>query len=104
MSYPIRAAALSAGLVFTLCLALPFEAAAQADGLRHMTRLGGSTAFTAPIRNVDALKRTFGRMRIQNDVGTVLTEAGIPQLRAEILRNLTEGTVTQVEIAPGTHI
>ena len=105
MSYRLRAAALSVGLVFTVCLALPFEALAQgADGVRHMTRLGGSTRFTAPVRNVDALKRTFGRMRIQNDVGTVLTEAGIPQLRAEVLRNITEGTVTQVTIAPGTRI
>ena len=105
MSYRFQAAALSVGLVFTICVALPFEAFAQAnDGVHHMTRLGGATRFTAPVRNVDALKRTFGRMRIQNDVGAVLTEAGIGQLRAEVLRNLTEGTVTQVTIAPGTRI
>jgi hypothetical protein len=105
MSYGFRAAAATVGLVFTFCLALPFEASAQgADGVRHMTRLGGSTRFTAPVRSVDALRRTFSRMNIQNDVGTVLTEAGIPQLRAEVLRNLTEGTVTQVTIAPGTRI
>ena len=71
MSYRFRAAALSVGLVFTLCLALPSGALAQgADGVRHMTRLGGSTRFTAPVRSVDALKRSFSRMRIQNDVGT----------------------------------
>src|ERR1044071_2216666 len=105
MSYRIRAAALSIGLVFTVCLALPVRASAQGnDGLHHMTRLGGTSRFTPPIRSVDALKRTFGRMRIQKDVGKVLTDAGIGQLQAEVLRNLTEGTVTQVMIEPGTHL
>src|SRR5436190_7526521 len=105
MSYRFPSVALSVGLVFMLCVALPLEALAQANnGVHHMTRLGGATRFTPPIRSVDALKRAFGRMRLQNDVGAVLTEAGIGQLRAEVLRNLTEGTVTQVTIAPGTSI
>jgi hypothetical protein len=105
MSYRFHAAVASIGLVFTFCLAVPFEASAQGpDGVRHMTRLGGSTRFTAPVRSVDALRRTFGRRNIQNDVGTVLKEAGVPQLQQEVLRNLTEGTVTQVTITPGTRL
>ena len=70
-----------------------------------MTRLGRLHALHAarPQRG-RAQAHLHPHANIQNDVGTVLTEAGIAQLRAEVLRNLTEGTVTQMTIAPGTRI
>ena len=109
MTLRTRALATMALLGLAISVGLPEQASAQAPqqrepGVRYATRLGGSTRFTAPVRNVEALRRTFSRMNIQNDVGTVLTEAGIPQLRAEVLRNITEGTLTQVSIAPGTRM
>jgi hypothetical protein len=108
----MRAIATMVGLGLTLSVGIPQQALAQAprraavtpDGVHHATRLGGSTRFTAPVRTVDAMKRTFTRMSIQNDVGRVLTEAGVGQLRAEVLRNITEGTVQPITVAPGTHI
>ncbi len=93
--------ALTMGLVMVLSLVLPMAASAQ---VRSMTRLGGATRFTAPVRSVEALKRTMSRPRTQRDIGTVLEKAGLSNLQAEVLRNLTEGTVTPSETAPGTMI
>jgi hypothetical protein len=67
-------------------------------------RLNTAYRFTPPVRTVDALRRTMSRANTQRDIGTLLEQAGLQNIQAEVLRNLSEGTVTQVSVAPGTSI
>jgi len=103
---------LCAGLVFLLSSGFPLtasadtsaEAAAQQAPARvqSLRRLGGASRFTAPVRNIDALKRTMSQARIQRDLGTVLDRVGLSSLRTEVLKNLAEGLVTETTLARGT--
>jgi hypothetical protein len=67
-------------------------------------RLNTAYRFTPPVRSVDALRRTMSRANTQRDIGTLLQQAGLESLQAEVLRNLTEGTVTRTSVEPGTSI
>src|ERR1044072_3536993 len=111
MSYRLHASAIATGVALSL-LVLPLPASAQRGGgagaqgaerVHVVRRLNTSYRFTPPVRTVDALKRTMSRANIQRDVGTLLDQAGLSSLRAEVQRNLTEGTVTSTTVAPGTN-
>ena len=105
MTVRMRAIATMVGLGLTLSVGIPQQALAQgADGVRHMRRLGGSTRFTPPVRNIEAVRRTFTRANIQTDVGTILKEVGLPQFRDELLRHITQDNLQTITIAPGTRI
>src|ERR1044072_4538575 len=110
MSYRFHEAALTAALTL---LALPLPALAQRGGgaaaqgaerVHVVRRLNTAYRFTPPVRTVDALKRTMSRANTQRDIGTLLQQAGLESRQAEVLRNLTEGTVTQVSVDPGPSI
>jgi hypothetical protein len=110
MSYRFHATAITTAIALTL-LALPLPALAQrgggapaqgADRVHVVRRLNTAYRFTVPVRNVDALKRTMSRANIQRDIGTLLDQAGLASIRAEVVRNLTEGTVTTTSVEPGT--
>ena len=111
MSYRI-ATAVTASLVFAL-LALPLPAKAQARGggagaaqpaerLHVVRRLNTAYRFTPPVRTVATLRTTMTRANIQRDIGTLLDQAGLSSVRDEVVRNLTQGTVTPTTISPGT--
>jgi len=109
MSYRI-ATAVTASLVFAL-LASPLPAKAQARGagaaqpaerLHVVRRLNTSYRFTPPVRTVATLRTTMTRANIQRDIGTLLDQAGLSSIRDEVVRNLTEGTVTSTTVSPGT--
>jgi hypothetical protein len=110
MSYRLHATALTAALALTI-LALPLPALAQRGGgapaqggerVHVVRRLNTAYRFTPPVRTVEALRRTMGRANIQRDIGTLLQQAGLESLQAEVVRNLTEGTVTRTTVDPGT--
>src|SRR5262245_55046339 len=92
------------GLVALLCSVLPTEVSAQqaAGRVQSLRNLGGPTRFTAPVRTVDALKKTFSATRIQNDVGTVLDKAGVGSVRGEVIKALTDGAVMETTVPSGT--
>ena len=117
MSLRIHAVAITIGLAITLGMSMPSSALAQARGrgaraaqpaqpaaerLHVVRRLNTAYRFTPPVRTVDALKRTMSRANTQRDVRTLLDQAGLTSVQAEVLRNLTEGTVTMTSIDPGT--
>ena len=115
MSLRIHAAAITVGFVVTLGMSLPSSALAQThehgagaaaqptgERLHVVRRLNTSYRFTAPVRTVDALKRTMSRANIQRDLGTLLDQAGLASVQAEVVRNLSEGTVTSTTVEPGT--
>ena len=89
-----------AGLVVAIVHAIP--AGVEAQGVHSMRRLGGPTRVTAPVRTVEELQKTFASASLQTDVGTVLNERGLGSLQAELLRNITEGTVQETSVQPGT--
>jgi hypothetical protein len=110
MSYRLHATAVTTALALTL-LALPLPAFAQRGGgapaqgaerVHVVRRLNTAYRFTPPVRTVEALRRTMGRANIQRDIGTLLQQAGLESLQAEVVRNLTEGTVTRTSVEPGT--
>ena len=111
MSYRFRATAVTT-LALAL-LALPLPALAQRGGgapaqgaerVHVVRRLNTAYRFTPPVRSVDALRRTMSRANTQRDIGTLLQQAGLESLQAEVIRNLTEGTVTRTSVEPGTSI
>jgi hypothetical protein len=112
MSHRLHATAVTTAIALTL-LALPLPALAQRGGgapaqgaerLHVVRRLNTAYRFTPPVRTVDTLKRTMSRANTQRDIGTLLDQAGLSSLRAEVLRNLSEGTVTMTTVEPGTMI
>ena len=112
MSYRIHATAVTTAIAFTL-LALPIPALAQrgagagaqgAERVHVVRRLNTAYRFTPPVRTVEALRRTMSRANTQRDIGTLLEQAGLASLRVEVLRNLSEGTVTRTSVEPGTMI
>jgi hypothetical protein len=108
MSHRPHACALMVGAIFVLGLAVPQAALAQrgapppGERLHSVRRLNTTYRFTPPVRTVDALKRTMSRPNIQRDIGTLLEQAGLSSIQNEVVRNLTEGTVTATTIDPGT--
>ncbi len=76
--------------------------ARPADGVVSLRVLGGSTRFVLPVRSVEALRISMSRPRIQRDVATLLDEAGLGSVKAEVLRILAEGQVAATSAAPGT--
>ena len=113
MSYRMHAASLGLALTLALAATLPTPAFAQARGrqaaaqpqgerLHSVRRLNTAYRFTPPVRTVDALKRTMSRANTQRDLRTLLDQAGLTGIQADVLRNLTEGTVTNTSIDPGT--
>ena len=80
------------------------QAAEQAAGARvhSVRRLNTPYRFTPPVRTVEALKRTMSRANTQRDIRTLLDQAGLTSIQGEVLRNLTEGTLTTTSIDPGT--
>lgn len=95
-----------AGFVAWVCLVLPLAASAQqaAPKVQSLRSVGGPTRFTAPVRTVDALKKTMSAQRIQNDIGTVLEKAGLGSTRGEVIKALTDGTVMETTLPSGTEM
>jgi len=113
MSYRMHAASMGLALTLALATAFPAPAFAQARGrqaaaqpqgerLHSVRRLNTPYRFTPPVRTVDALKRTMSRANTQRDVRTLLDQAGLTSIQDEVLRNLTEGSVTMTSVDPGT--
>ena len=75
--------------------------AQPAERVHSVRRLGTSARMTAPIRDVEALRRTFGQARVQADLGVVLNAAGLGALEADVRRAIADGAVREVTIAPG---
>lgn len=64
--------------------------------------LGGSTRFAAPVRTVAALRRMTEANRAA--LTQVLSEAGLQAISAQVIDTMASGTVTQISVAPGTHL
>ena len=63
--------------------------AAPSDGYHVATRLGGSSRFyRRPIRDLADLKKIFSAPRMQQDVKTVLDEAGLSSLSSEVAQSV----------------
>jgi hypothetical protein len=113
MSYRLHAFAIATAVALSL-LVSPLPASAQRGGgagaaqgaerVHVVRRLNTAYRFTPPVRTVDALRRTMSRANTQRDIGTLLQQAGLEKLQAEVIRNLTEGTVTRTSVEPGTSI
>jgi hypothetical protein len=93
-------------LLSTLLLAASAHAAQQQTPgqVRSLRNLGGPTRFTAPVRDVAALRRSMARPAIQRDLATVLDRAGLSSLTMQVQSILAEGQVTQSTLAQGTSI
>ena len=70
--------------------------------VQSIRRLGGPNRFVAPVRTVDALRRSMSRPNIQRDIGLVMEGAGLGSISAEAQRILGQGMVTETTMAPGT--
>ena len=70
--------------------------------VRSVRVLGGPTRFTAPVRDIPALRTSMSRPAIQRDISTVLQRAGMPVLTAQVQNILSNGQVTETTLAPGT--
>lgn len=98
-------------LALTFALAGAFEliaastAFAQAsDNYKTATRLGGSSRFDAPFRNVAAVQKWVARRRAQQGITTVLDKAGVAQLTPTVIDILTKADPEQLketEFQPG---
>ena len=105
ISFNKKVSVVGAALVVCATLVGASVASAQGTGATKSLRsLGGPTRFTAPVRSVDALKRSMARRGIQRDIATILTKAGNPSVTAEVQRILAEGQVMASTLAPGTTI
>jgi hypothetical protein len=104
---------LSVGLLILMSSAFPVIASADSPAeaaaaqqptppVRSLRQLGGSTRFTAPVRDIPALRRTMSRANIQRDIGTVLDEAGLTPLTFEVRKILADGAVMETTLAVGT--
>ncbi len=97
----VRSFTLVAGAV--LLLGLPLPALAQASRPdTSITRLGGPTRMTSPLRDTDQLARAFGSTRTQNDLRAVMDEAGLSALTDQVQAAIANGRVREVTVAPGT--
>lgn len=96
---PVGFAVLCVLLTASTALAQP-----QAPPVRSIRNLGGPTRFTAPIRDVAALRVSMARPAIQRDLATVLDRAGMASLTTQVQALLAGGQVTETTLAPGTVI
>lgn len=86
-----------------LCLLLAGSTAwAQAPAVKSFRTLGGPTRFVAPVRDIPALKRSMARPRIQRDIATVMTQAGLTSLTEQVQKILADGAVTESTLASGS--
>lgn len=73
--------------------------------VKSLRRLGTTASrFVAPVRTVDALKRSMSRRSIQRDLGTLMTAAGLSSIQDEVRQILAEGRVQQTTLAVGTQL
>ena len=92
-------------LVLGLALTASTASAQPQTPPPHSVRsLGGATRFTAPVRDIAALRRSMARPAIQRDLGTVLDRAGLASLTAQVQSILAGGQVTEATLAQGTSI
>ncbi len=70
--------------------------AAQDDGIKTATRLGGPSQFYGPVRNRQALQRMMRARRVQTGLEAVLQSAGLSSLNAQITQILTDASPTQL--------
>ena len=98
----IRATAFISLCVVALVLCASVARAQQPPPVHSVRVLGGPTRFTAPVRDIAALKRSMARPAIQRDLGTVLERAGLPSLTMQVQSILAEGQVTVSTLAQGT--
>src|SRR5688500_818453 len=75
---------------------------AQAQTEAVVRRLGGSTRFSAPVRNVAAL----GRMAQANraDLIRVLNDNGLQSISQQVVDAMVNGRVQEVTVAPGSRL
>ena len=99
-------------------VALPADAAAQAE-YRNARRLGGSTSFyKPPLTNAASLKKMMARKGIVADLGNVLGQAGASEVTDRVIATLqsptevvrggncaeaspVDGTLVECDFAPG---
>ena len=87
-------------LVATVLAACVAPAIAQ-DGTEHqVTRLGGSTRFSQPLRTVDDLRAMFQANRSQ--IRSVMSMAGYGDVSAQLADGFTVSEVTYMPISPGS--
>jgi hypothetical protein len=77
------------------------EAQPGSDRVRSLRRLGTASRFTPAVRDVAALRTTFGRPATQRDLAAVLQLAGLSHLEREVQQAIASGAVREVTIAPG---
>jgi hypothetical protein len=77
-------------------------AAQQAQPVRPIRRLGGSTRFTPPVNTVAALQKTMSTPRLQSDIRAVLEKDNLGSLTEQVTRTLSSGAVNETPINSGT--
>jgi hypothetical protein len=82
-------------------LVAPAIAQDGTDGREHqVTRLGGSTRFSGPLRTVDDLRAMFQANRSQ--IRSVMSMAGYGDVSAQLADGFTVSEVTDTTITPGS--
>ena len=97
--------ALTLALAGVFGLANATSAFAQDDNYKSLSRLGGSTRFDAPLRDVASVQKWAARKRAQTGIAQVLEKAGVPQLAPTVIDILTKADPAQLketEVQPGT--
>lgn len=97
--------ALTLALAGVFGLANATSAYAQDDNYKSLSRLGGSTRFDAPLRDVASVQKWAARKRAQTGIAQVLEKAGVPQLAPTVIDILTKADPAQLketEVQPGT--
>ena len=92
-------------LVITLLAMLSAPASAQSTGGAREIRvsvLGSSNRFSQPVNTVDDLRAMANVNR--NQLAHVLTIAGLANISTQVIDTLIVGHVSELTIAPGTHI
>jgi hypothetical protein len=101
----MRVRCLSVIGVAMLGLLLVSDAGAQGqpapDRVRSIRQLGTAARLTPAVRDVAALRATFGRPSTQRDVAAVLQAAGLSHIEAEVQQAIASGNVREVTTAPG---
>lgn len=94
------------GILFAvLTLVVPARALAQtrdASGDHVIRILGASTRFSPPVNTVTALRRMATTNRA--DLEKILGDAGLSSISAQVMDKLTNGTVENTTMAPGSRL
>lgn len=85
----MRHLAFATTLLFIAVLSLAAPAAAQTDGYKTATRMGGPTRFDRPVRDLAAVRAMMMRPRARDGVTKVLEEAGLSSLVPQVLQILS---------------